>query len=236
MADRRTHAAPAAVLFLTLAPSAALAQAAEGLGRFAVSSTVLLATDYVSRGQSYTGGKPFILGSLDLVHASGAYAGIYGANVDFGDDESNSEIGLYTGWAGAVGGFAVDANAYYYIYPGVPDEFDYDYWEFGATIGYPVGDFTPTMRANWSPDYFGGRGDEYYLRAGLAWDVPQVPGVNLAVWGSRQFGDSTIPVFYDWGAAISYAIPEVGTVELLWSDSDLPGVGDRLTASIRRTF
>lgn len=215
-------------------PPAAAAQALPE--EFSVSGTVLLATDYISRGQSFTGGKPFILGSLDLAHDSGAYAGLYGGNVDFGDDESNSEFGFYAGWAGEVQGFSLDTNAYYYIYPGVPEEFEYDYLEFGATIRRTLGAFTPRLRANWSPDYFGGRGDEFYLRGGLRYDVPQLDGLALDSWVGHQFGDTAVPQFVDWGASISYAIPDVGRVQLLWSDADLSGVGDRLTLGIGRTF
>lgn len=81
-----------------------------------LSGNVALTSDYVWRGVSQTDGSPAIQGGFDADFGNGLYAGVWGSNVDFGDDAS-IEVDLYGGWAGEFEGVGVDIGYIHYHYP-----------------------------------------------------------------------------------------------------------------------
>lgn len=102
---------------LTLAISAASAFGFSGLaaaesfdsplGKFDVSMTATIASDYIWRGQSQTAGNGAIQGSLDIAHESGIYIGTWASNVDDfafpgNNGGANVEIDYYVGYAGSI--------------------------------------------------------------------------------------------------------------------------------------
>jgi len=65
-----------------------------------IEANVSLATDYVFRGFSQTNEDPAISGGFDYGFDGGFYLGIWGSNVNFGEDSNTStEIDLYGGYA-----------------------------------------------------------------------------------------------------------------------------------------
>ncbi len=56
------------------------------------SASAALTTDYIWRGVSQTNNDPAIQGSFDLSHESGIYAGVWGSNVEFGDQDTSMEL------------------------------------------------------------------------------------------------------------------------------------------------
>ncbi|MEH6473320.1 MAG: TorF family putative porin [Halopseudomonas sp.] len=120
---KRTWIVPACLLL------SAAAQAVE------VSGTVGFTNDYRFRGISQTAGDAAIQGSLDAAFDNGIYIGMWGSNVDFGDD-ANLEIDWYGGYAGDINeSFSYDATLYYYTYPGY-DAGDADYAELDLNLYY----------------------------------------------------------------------------------------------------
>jgi len=61
------------------------------------SASAALTTDYIWRGVSQTNNDPAIQGSFDLSHESGIYAGVWGSNVEFGDQDTSMELDVYAG-------------------------------------------------------------------------------------------------------------------------------------------
>jgi uncharacterized protein (TIGR02001 family) len=105
-------------------------------GAWSTSASVALSTEYVWRGVTQTDNEPAISGSFDLGHSSGAYAGIWASNVDFGGDAS-TEIDYYAGFASDIGetGFSYDVGVLYYDYPSASDE-DLDFTELYGSVSY----------------------------------------------------------------------------------------------------
>jgi len=82
-----------------------------------VTGNVALTTDYVWRGISQSDNSPAIQGGFDADFGEGLYAGVWGSNVEFGDD-SSLELDLYAGWAGEYEGVGVDVGVIHYHYSG----------------------------------------------------------------------------------------------------------------------
>ena len=83
------------VLFTTTLPTAA--QAASNPLRLQVA----VVTDYVFRGISRSDNDPAAQAGLEYLHASGAYAGIWGSSVDTPKD-SDIELDVYAGYAAEI--------------------------------------------------------------------------------------------------------------------------------------
>lgn len=118
---------------LLLASSGAMAWESED-GQWSTSASVALSSEYVWRGISQTMSDPAISGSIDVGHASGFYAGVWGSNVDF-DSDASVEIDYYAGFGGDFGdsGFSYDVGGLYYDYP---SEEDLDFFEVYGFVSY----------------------------------------------------------------------------------------------------
>lgn len=106
-----------------------------------VSANFTLASDYVFDGISQTDSSPATQGGVDYAHSSGAYAGIWASNVDFGDS-AEAEIDYYVGFANSVSeALGYNAGIIYYQYTNVENDSDYQYFEllFGVDIGGDTG-------------------------------------------------------------------------------------------------
>lgn len=128
------------LLFLALTAFAGSASAGS------MSSTITLASDYLFDGVSQTQGdgdskfNPALQVSLDYEWDNGFYLGVWGSNVDFGDeDEADVEIDWYGGYYREYeSGWAWNVGFANYAYLGVPGE-GYDYLEWTVGVTLPVG-------------------------------------------------------------------------------------------------
>jgi len=213
----RTVTAVAAVALLAGLSSPALAQ--DDLP-FTVEGGVTFTTDYVFRGISQTDENPAVQGSLGIATESGISAGIWGSNVYFGGgDEAHVELDYSLAFANSAAGFDYSVGVYYYTYPGVDSDLDYDYVEFGASIGYAIDMVTPSAVFYYSPDFFGTVDDSYYLGAGLSFQVAE----NVALYGNigQQFyddedGDDVL----DWNVGVTVTLAGVD-FDLRYTEADL---------------
>ena len=122
--------------------------AASGAAQAEVSSTITIASDYDFRGVTQTGLDPAFQASLDWEGESGVYAGLWGSNIDFGQDggegssvDLNVEVDLYLGYAGSITeDLGYDVGAVYYKYLGDDDNGvnDFDYAEAYAGLDYKI--------------------------------------------------------------------------------------------------
>ncbi len=87
-----------------------------------VSGNIAFTTDYLFRGVSQTQNGPALQGGFDYSHASGAYLGTWGSNVDWVSQgyktNSSMEIDLYGGYKGSMGDVGYDVGLITYYYPG----------------------------------------------------------------------------------------------------------------------
>lgn len=161
---------PAVLIF------SASAQAAE------VSSTINFTNDYRFRGISQTAGDPAVQGSIDVGYDNGIYAGIWGSNVDFGDD-AHLEIDWYAGYGADINDdMSWDATLYYYTYPGY-DDVDGDYVELDLNFYY--GDLN--FEYAHSNDYFNTSETGQYVALNYSLSVTEE--ISLDLHAGRSFGD-----------------------------------------------
>lgn len=119
------------------------------LGKFDVSMTATLASDYIWRGQSQTAGEAAIQGSIDVAHESGLYAGIWASNVDGDAFPGNSkdasiEVDYYIGYSNSItDDISYDLQLGKYTYPGASEWNGYEIQPsisaYGFTLGYKYG-------------------------------------------------------------------------------------------------
>lgn len=211
---------------LTLALGGCVLLGLSGMVRAAESSphsfsaNVALTSDYVWRGVSQTDSDPAIQGGFDYEHASGFSLGIWGSNVDFGDDDdSDLELDYYGGFSWQVNEVGFNVGAIYYDYPG---ESDNDFWEVNAGIGYSY--FSAKVSYT---DEFGEGGEEaVYYEAGADFELPVAGGVGLGLHvGYYDIDPADGEDYTDWKIALSKSIGGFD-FELAYTDTDIDGSDD----------
>ncbi|MEH6577933.1 MAG: TorF family putative porin [Amphritea sp.] len=215
---------------------ASAAQAAE------VSSTIGFTNDYRFRGISQTAGDAAIQGSLDMFFDNGAYIGVWGSNVDFGDD-ANLELDWYVGYAGQISEtLSYDATLYYYTYPGY-EAADIDYAEVDFNLYY--GGFKAEY--SYSNDYVNTSETGQYVA--LDYNTEVIENLNIDLHAGYSFGDYwdelDIGEYADYSVGVSSSFAGVDlSVAYLFNDIDA-GMDvdsgafrndDTLMLSVFRTF
>jgi len=189
----------------SLLASSAFIQTASAETSF--SGNVTLTTDYLFRGISQTDGGPAIQGGFDFEHSSGFYAGIWGSNLDFGDD-ADIEIDYYAGFAGQFNDkFGYDVSLIYYSYPSsdAADALNYSFGEAYGALSYDFGVVSTTVGLNYSNDYFGASGNATYLFIGLGVPLPNDFALDFGFGGQSIDDNLTFgtPNYNVWNAGVS---------------------------------
>lgn len=219
----------------------AVARAEEPASPHKLSGSLTLASDYIFRGISQTGGDMALQGGLEYTHSSGLYLGTWGSNVgwieDFqGYDSGNVEIDLYGGYRGAIGDtdFTFDVGAVQYWYPGDKPSAvtDADTTELYVGLGWKW--FTVKYSYYLSEEVFGfgkpGYDDTdgtYYLDVSASYAVGDT-GLTLgAHWGMFRFeGSADAQDYDDWKVSVAYDMGKLSsvmsgiTVGIAYSDTD----------------
>lgn len=168
-----------------------------------VSYNAALVTDYVWRGFTQTDNGVAIQGGADYTHESGAYAGIWGSNVDYGDDDS-IEYDYYFGYATEVNGLEVDAG---YISYNLDDSGEGAVEVYGSVA-------KDAMSVMLSIDIE--NDNNMYLEGGYSMDLPQDLGLDLhAGYAMPDEGDS----FLDLAATVGKSLEMVDvSATLVYND------------------
>ncbi|MBB2497159.1 TorF family putative porin [Aquipseudomonas ullengensis] len=214
---------------LTLAISAASTLAFSGLavsetfksaaGEFDVSMTATLASDYIWRGQSQTGGAGAIQGSLDVAHESGLYVGVWASNVD---DElftgnkggADMEVDYYAGFAGSITeDVSYDLSWATYTYPQASvwnsDEVLASISAFGFTLGGKYA-YDPQSKL--------------YTYVSYDYELPYEIGLSLS-YGLSDYKDPVDGAdgddkYKDWSVGLSKTLVGLDFA-LVYSDTDM---------------
>ncbi|BCW88283.1 hypothetical protein sos41_14220 [Alphaproteobacteria bacterium SO-S41] len=207
-----------------LTTGVALAQD-EGSSTWSLAGTFGVTSDYMFRGQSQTNHDAALQGSLTVAHDSGFYLGVWGSNVDFGND-TDFETDFYVGYGGAISDSTTyDLNVTYYAYPNAPDGTEYDYFETVGTVTYTSGDFSIYGKTALSPEFFGKTGFAAWLGTGVGYQV--IDGVKISGnVGYQWIDDNTlagIPDYfnYDVGVTGTYGIL---SIDLRYFGTDLSDI------------
>lgn len=233
---------PALVAGLILAAiqSPALAQEKSFLsGEF--SANVGIFTDYSFRGISQTGEDPALQGGFDYAADSGIYAGVWGSNVDFGDD-AQLEIDYYGGYAGEVGAVSYDVGFIYYSYPGTAA--DLNFVEAVGSAGVDLGRVIFTAGLHYSPDNFAETGDAFYVYSTVEVPLPVKGAVGFALSGTIAYQDISdeagfgVPDYVLWDIGVTASVAGFD-LDLRYHDTDVAGCDAcdaRLIFSVSREF
>ncbi len=197
------------LLLAALASSFALPALA---GDFTPSSNVSLVSNYLYRGISQSGANPAIQGGFDLVHASGAYIGVWGSSISWLGDaavatDAGLELDTYFGFKNAFAtDFNYDVGFLRYNYPGdyavgaTKADTNEIYGALGyqwvtAKLSYCLGDLFGVANAKGST----------YIDLSASYPIPDT-GITLgAHYGKQTYKGSTADAFKAAGADASYA-------------------------------
>lgn len=198
-----------AVIFVFASPASAQSWSWEGeLG---------VASEYRDRGWDLSAGRPSVYGEITAVHGSGAYGGVWAADIA---DYEGAEVELtgYVGWAGAVGGWDVDLAVWQNIYP---EGEDVDYVEFPVQVGRAFGPATVSGGAVWAPAQTGTGDDEnLWVWTRLDW-APEAWPVALHARLGHEDGGFAPDGKTDWLVGAEAPVAAGVTFGLDWVDSDV---------------
>lgn len=207
-----------------LASLAGIASAEEAAaGPVTLSGNVAFTSDYIWRGVSQTREEPAIQGGLTLTHEAGIYAGIWGSNVDFGDD-ANLELDVSLGFATEFeNGVGIDVGIVHFDYP---SESDYNTEEIYLGGSYSFF----SAKANFNLD-----GNYNYYEAAAEFELPQEFALGFHVgYNDPEEGDSAT----DWKVGISKEFFGLG-FELAYTDTnidDVPEADGRAVFTVSKEF
>lgn len=215
-----------------------------GAGSLSFSANVAMTTDYVWRYVSQSDQKGAIQGGFDMEHSSGLYAGTWGSNVDFDDDDGDPsmEFDLYGGFGHEfANGVGIDVGLINYRYPGKQD---YNWVEYYAGLSYSVAGVGLNGTINYSNDVFGTDETGIFYSLGGEYTVEAAFPITLSAdYGYYDFDINADPDSYS-GWHIGAAVDVKGFVfDLSYYDTNGDGedlfgdwADDRIVGSVSVSF
>lgn len=202
------------------------------VSNFTISGNAALTTDYRFRGIGFSDGDIAVQGGIDLGHSSGLYVGIWGSSIEDSPTFGNSEIDIYAGWSGSIGGgITADVGLLYFYFPNGdnglagPSDFFEPYGSLSGTLG--PAQLTVGFNYAWSQAAIGDD-DNLYLYTNLSVGIPNTPITVNANYGYNTGSVSLAPDGNqsDFLIGADYAITSKLTASLAYvtSDTDLPSV------------
>lgn len=186
------------------------------------SLSLALTSDYILRGTSLNDEHPAPQGSLDYLHPSDIYAGVWSSTVDL-NNGTRAEIDLYTGYAHSFDKLTADLRFYYYLYPGAPSGTHYNFFETGVTLGYAWDMFSLQASLNASPEGFNQAGDTYYSKLAATVPVPDHPlafDTHIARLNAQNNINYGFPDYNEWGFGAMYSTKWID-IRAEYIDTDL---------------
>ncbi|MBL8257368.1 MAG: hypothetical protein JNJ62_12265 [Pseudoxanthomonas mexicana] len=154
------------------------ASAVESDKAFRWANGAALSTETVWRGQSLTAGKTAVIGELKLDHRSGAYAGVWGGNIDLGaGTDTRVEFDYFAGWAKKMGKTYVNVGYLYRQRPSGTMDLDFD--ELTVSASYDFGGAVVGMSGAYAWDYFQG-GRSLYTAANVRVPLGTLRGMPVS--------------------------------------------------------
>ena len=180
-----------------------------------ITANISLSTDYLFRFVSQTMQEPALSGGLDWADDNGFFVGVWGSNVDFGDD-AHLEVDFY-------GGYGHEFESGWSIETGV---IDYEYFDDQANDNI----IEIYSSVTWGPASFGvyyevENGDYYWFEGSLEHTIGNVGFVaSVGVLDPGQGSG-----YSGWSLQAGLPMGEFD-VSLIWSDTN--GDGQRLFGEV----
>ncbi len=179
------------------------AQAVELNEDFSLDLKLTALSDYRTGGISQTAGDPALWTDVTLSHSSGAYAGVFTSNVDFGTD-TRREYDYYVGIAHAFTE-QLNVNLMYVEYD-YPKDSEFNYGEWIGTLGF----YGATFGIKYTNEVKPFDDDRSVMWLGYTLELPHEAALDLRygysdakddVWMSSD--GSTRHSYYDWEVGLS---------------------------------
>lgn len=190
-----------------------------------IAVTATLATDYVSRGVSQTGGRPQVSAGAEFGLA-GIYAGATAFHVDFrnrGNPKTRAEIDLYSGYVTQLLGQNLDLGVIRYGYTPQPSgQPGLDYTELYAKTARALGPVTLAGSVYYSPNGMSDAGVSWYGVVSGAWQInPEWAVSALAGRQTMRSGGN----YDDWNTGVTYALNKAVALDLRYWNTSRHGLG-----------
>jgi uncharacterized protein (TIGR02001 family) len=202
-----------------------------------VSSTWTATNDYDFRGNTQSAKDPALQASLDFATDSGWYVGAWASNVDFGLDEPDYEVDVYTGFTGTTeGGLGWDAGIVYYTYP---QESDFNYLEIYGSLSYSWFKGKLWYSNDFGGDATGGDTPAWYAEGNATFPLPADfsillhAGYSTGDFWDDVYGDDLI----DYSVGVGYTVGKFNlALKYVDTDSDVQVTSDAFNNEGRVVF
>jgi uncharacterized protein (TIGR02001 family) len=204
-----------------------------------LSGNSAIVSEYRFRGVDLSGGDIAVQGGVDLSHSSGFYLGTWGSSLEEDLGYGHTELDVYGGWGGDLGGVSVDVGAIYYLYPNADNGVTgpTDYYEFYGSVGKTVGPVDLTFGVAYAPDQGSlGSTDNLYLYGDMGFGIPDTP---LSFSGHLGYTDGFLTFTpnskaWDYSVGADLALGEVVSVGVAYVDAE--GVSDGVVLTLGASF
>ena len=215
--------AMAAAGFMAIAATPAFAQEEEDTGPLDVSANIGVYSDYRFRGVSLNLEDVAVQGGVDLSYAVSdsvsLYVGNWNSNLNKNAGYGNTEVDLYGGATGSIGGAGWKLGAVGYFYP---NQSNVDYYEIQAELNGTVGPVTlagGTFIAPKQVNYGNKTGKYFYTNASIG--IPNTPVTLKASLGHEDNAFFNNKLDWSLGASVSWKILTFG-VAYIDSNKSVP--------------